>query len=36
MFGTPEEVVIGFGDFEQAQHRKYKEPVKGKGFRDIV
>jgi transposase len=35
MFGTPEEVVIGFGDFEQAQHRKYKEPVKGKGFRTL-
>lgn len=35
MFGSPEEVVIGFGDFEQKQHRKYKEPVKGKGFRTM-
>ena len=28
MFGSPEEVVVGFGDFEQKQHRKYKEPVR--------
>ena len=28
MFGSPDEVVIGFGDFEQAKHRKYHEPVK--------
>ena len=35
LFGTPDEVVIGFGDFEQTQHRKYKEPVKGKGFRTL-
>ncbi len=35
MFGSPEEIVIGFGDFEQKQHRKYKEPVKGKGFRAL-
>jgi len=32
-FGRPDEVIIGFGDWEQKQHRKYKEPVKGKGNR---
>jgi len=31
LYGNPEETVIGFGDFEQYQHRKFKEPVKGKG-----
>ena len=35
MFGAPEEVVIGIGDFEQFKHRKFKEPVKGKGFRNL-
>lgn len=34
-FGSPQEVVIGFGDFEQKKHRKYKEPLKGKGFRTL-
>ena len=34
-FGKPEDVVIGFGDWEQKKHRKYKEPVKGKGFRNL-
>ena len=34
-FGNPEEVVIGIGDFEQRKHRKFKEPVKGKGFRAL-
>ena len=35
IFGSPEEVVIGFGDFAQRKHRKYKEPIKGKGFRAL-
>ena len=34
-FGTPQEVVICIGDWEQKQHRKFKEPVKGKGFRTL-
>ena len=34
-FGLPNQVVIGIGDYEQHQHRKYKEPVKGKGFRKM-
>ena len=34
-FGTPDEVVICGGDWEQKQHRKYKEPTKGKSFRDL-
>jgi len=33
MFGSPEETIIAIGDFEQKQHRKFKEPIKGKGFR---
>ena len=35
MFGAPEEVVVGIGDFEQYKHRKFKEPVKGKGLRNL-
>jgi hypothetical protein len=36
MFGAPKDVVIGIGDWEQWKHRKYKEPVKGKGFRQTL
>eukprot|EP00835_Amoeboradix_gromovi_P005662 NODE_556_length_6708_cov_0.674837.p3 type:complete len:135 gc:universal NODE_556_length_6708_cov_0.674837:5168-4764(-) len=32
LFGTPEAAVICIGDWEQRQHRRFKEPVKGKGF----
>ena len=35
IFGSPDQVVIGMGDYEQFQHRKFKEPVKGKGFRTM-
>ena len=35
IFGKPSDTIIGFGDFEQYKHRKYKEPVKGKGFRTL-
>ena len=35
IFGPPDQVVIGIGDYEQHQHRKFKEPVKGKGFRQM-
>jgi len=28
IFGKPSDTIIGFGDFEQYKHRKYKEPVK--------
>ena len=34
-FGSPEEVVIGFGDWEQKQQMKYKEPTKGIGMRKL-
>ena len=34
-FGTQDDVVITIGDYEQRKHMKYKEPVKGKGFRDL-
>ncbi len=30
-FGSGEEVVVAIGDWEQRQHRKFKEPTKGKG-----
>ena len=36
IFGKPEDVVVGIGDFEQKKHRKFKEPVKGKGFRSLL
>ena len=35
IFGEPKDTIIGFGDFEQKTHMKYKEPVKGKGFRTL-
>jgi hypothetical protein len=35
IFGKPEDVVICAGDFEQKQHMKYKEPIKGKGIRKL-
>jgi len=34
-YGEPSKVAIGIGDWEQYKHRKFKEPVKGKGFRDM-
>ena len=33
IFGKPEETIVIFGDFEQKQHMKYKEPIKGKSMR---
>ena len=30
IFGKPEDTIIGFGDYEQKNHMKYKEPVKVK------
>jgi transposase len=36
LFGEPKDLVIGIGDFEQHKHRKFKEPVKGKGFRTLL
>ena len=36
LFGKPGDTIIGIGDFEQQQHRKFKEPVKGKGFRTLL
>ena len=35
LFGSGKETIIAIGDFEQRQHRKFKEPVKGKGFRTL-
>jgi hypothetical protein len=35
IFGNPDDVVICFGDFEQRNHMKYKEPIKGKGMRTL-
>jgi len=35
MFGSPDKTIITVGDFEQRKHMKYKEPVKGKGFRTL-
>jgi transposase len=36
IFGSPQDVVIGFGDWEQRKHMKFKEPTKGKGFRTLL
>ena len=35
IFGPPRDTVIGIGDWEQKRHRKFKEPTKGKGFRNV-
>jgi transposase len=35
IFGKPEETIVIFGDFEQKQHMKYKEPIRGKGMRTL-
>jgi len=35
IFGKPEDVVICAGDWEQKQHMKYKEPIKGRGIRKL-
>lgn len=34
-FGSPDEVVIAFGDWEQLHQMKFKQPTKGKGFRKL-
>ena len=31
--GSPDDVILCIGDWEQKKHRKIKEPVKGKGLR---
>jgi hypothetical protein len=33
LFGTKEDVIVCFGDYEQKKHMKFKEPIKGKGMR---
>lgn len=35
IFGKPEKTIIAFGDWAQYEHRKFQEPVKGKGFRKL-
>jgi hypothetical protein len=35
IFGKPEDTIICIGDFEQRKHMKFKEPIKGKGFRSL-
>jgi hypothetical protein len=35
IFGNKEDVVVCFGDYEQKQQMKYKEPTKGKGMRTL-
>jgi hypothetical protein len=35
LFGGPEETIVAIGDFEHRKHRKFKELVKGKGFRTL-
>lgn len=35
IFGKPDETIVCVGDWEQRKHRKYKEPIKGKGFRTL-
>ena len=34
-FGSPQNAIICIGDWEQYMQMKFKEPTKGKGFRDL-
>ncbi|MGH9571710.1 MAG: hypothetical protein ACRD4F_18865, partial [Candidatus Angelobacter sp.] len=36
IFGPVEDTLVAFGDWEQRRHRKFKEPVKGKGWRAVL
>ena len=33
--GPPEDTIVCIGDWTQRMHRRFKEPVKGKGFRSL-
>ena len=35
IFGNEKDVIVCFGDYEQKQQMKYKEPTKGKGMRTL-
>ena len=35
IFGTPKDTIITIGDWEQRKHRKFKDPIKGIGFRKM-
>jgi len=35
IFGNKDDVIVCFGDYEQKQHMKFKEPTKGKGIRRL-
>jgi hypothetical protein len=35
IFGSSNNIIICFGDYEQRKHMKFKEPVKGRGFRTL-
>ena len=35
LFGSPEETIVCFGDYEQKRHMKFKEPIKGRGIRTL-
>jgi len=35
IFGEPKDTIVCIGDWEQRKHRKFKEPTKGIGFRNI-
>ena len=34
-FGSKDDVIVCFGDYEQKKHMKFKEPIKGKGMRTL-
>jgi hypothetical protein len=35
IFGSPKDTIVCIGDWEQRKHRKFKEPTKGIGFRNM-
>ena len=35
IFGSSNDVIVCFGDYEQRKHMRFKEPVKGRGFRTL-
>ena len=34
-YGTPDNTIVCIGDWEQRKHRKFKDPIKGLGFRKM-
>jgi len=36
IFGSPNKTLVGFGDFKQKNYMEFYEPIKGKGFCNLL